>query len=474
VRSPGKPPSGNPRHGGAGSPRDPGQPAGDGDAALTGEIIGDARRRRALPASRHGAPDDDYNFDHLREPASERDDWRRRADPLRADPLGADPLGADPLSADPVEYDPLGSDPLRTDRMRLDEPPPQMPARTGGRGGSWASAPPAPSTERRGVPAGPPPSWQARINASRPATARPGLAVAIMLTAAPALAWLLAVAYGFDHLPLVWTLIAFLAGGGGLALAVRGFPIPGALAVLGGVLGWGLATRDLVPQAATDILGDLRLFGWNLAFATPLLLSYLGALRVDARRSAQAQVQAIADDRRYRSATHDGLAVLEVIPSARFFAVPGKICTHLVAAGRQVTLVGTTVWPRGEYTNDQTDVLRSGRFFGPGTDDVAALMTDIRTWVKRFAETQATCRAFLVVHPASERATDEIRLALPTTEHAELVHADRIGEVIGEFLMREPYRIDVPVIQLVTGKLDDHDPAPQEPASAGRSARVTE
>ncbi|HYU83408.1 MAG TPA: hypothetical protein VEK80_01270, partial [Kribbellaceae bacterium] len=231
---------------------------------------------------------------------------------------------------------------------------------------------------------------------------------------------------------------------------------------------------------ATDILGDLRLFGWNLAFAAPLLLAYLGALRVDARRSAQAQVRSLADEQRWWGGERDHdprFGVLEAIPSTRFFAIPGKICTHLVVAGRQVALVGTTVWPRGAYTNDQADMLRNGRFFGPGTDDVAALMVDARTWVKRLAEAPVTCRAYLVVNPASDRSTDEIRLALPTTELTELVHADRFGEVVGEFLMHDPYRIDVQVIQLLMDKLGESVEPVRETAAqarAGRAARMAE
>jgi hypothetical protein len=398
VRSPGNPPSGRPRRGYSAEPR-------DADTALSGEIVASGRPpRRALPPSRHAVPDDDYNFDHLRSPA------------------------------------------------------PDPPAERRSQAASGERRSQAASGERRSQ-AGPPPSWQARIRPARPAMVRPGPAVAIMLTAAAALAWLLVVAYGFDHLPLLWTLAAFVTGGGGLALTVRGFPVPGAIALLVGVVGWGLATRDLVPQAATDILGDLRLFAWNLMFAAPLLLAYLAALRVDARRSAHAEVRSVVEERRWwggEQGDHEPrLGVLEAIPSVRFFAVPGNVCTHLVVAGRQVALVGSTVWPRGEYTNDQTDVLRGGRFFGPGTDDVAALMTDTRTWVKRFSDTPVTCRAFLVVHPASDRLTDGIRLALPPTEYAELVHSDSFAEVVGEFLMREPYRIDVQVIQLLMEKLGE-------------------
>jgi hypothetical protein len=423
----------------------------DRDTPLTGEIVGGVPRRPALPSGRHGvSEDDDYNVDHLREP-----------DPGRS-------------------WD-------------------EAPTRAAGRGGSgsWAYSPPSAGTpgERR---AGPAPSWQARISPSRPAVVRPGPAVPIIATAAAGLAWLLVVAYGFDHLPLLWTLAAFLAGGGGLALTIRGYPVPGAIALVAAVVGWGLATRDLVPQSAIDILGDLRLFGWNLAFAAPLLPAYLGALRIDARRSAQAEVRSMVEKRRWwgdEAGGHRGhgeqsghgergghgepeprLGVLEAIPSVRFFAVPGKICTHLVVAGRQVAVVGSTVWPRGDYTNDQADVLRNGRFFGPGSDDVTALMTDSRTWVRRFTETPVTCRAFLVVHPASERSTDEVRLALPRTEHAELVHADAFAEVVGELLMREPYRIDVQVIQMLVEQLGERDaPQPESsPASAGRAPRMAQ
>jgi hypothetical protein len=294
------------------------------------------------------------------------------------------------------------------------------------------------------------------------------------MTALCGLAWLLVVAYGFDNLHLAWTLLAFLAGGGGIALTVRGYPVPGGAVLLGAVIAWGLATRDLVPQAATDILGDLALFGSNLAFAAPLQLAFLGALRIDARRSAQAQVRAMADERRWWGGENGGqnggergdreprLAVLEAIPSTRFFAVPAGICTHLVVAGRRAALVGATVWPKGDYTTDGTDMLRNGRFFGPGTDDVAAAMADARTWARRFADTPVTCRTFLVVHPASDRLTDEVRLGLPASdrpEHAEVLPADAFAEIAGEFLMHEPYRIDVQVMQLLMDKLSPRDPA---------------
>jgi hypothetical protein len=328
------------------------------------------------------------------------------------------------------------------------------------------SSPPGPAVR--------PPSWQSRVVATRAAVVRPGPAPAIAATVAAALPWLVVVAYGVDHLPLIWTLLAFAAGAGGMVLALRGFPVPGVAAVLGGVVCWGLATRNLVPQSALDLLGDVRLFGWNLAFAAPLQLVYLGCVRVDARRAAQAEVRSIADERRWwGSAGGDNepqLAALEAIPSARFFAVPGQVCTHLVVAGRRAALVGATVWPAGDYRNDQSDVLRNGRFFGPGTDDAAALMADARTWVTRFAGSTVACRAYLVVHPASERPADEVRLALPTTEHAELVESARFVDVVGEFLLREPYRIDVEVFQLLMDRLTGERVGSGDGRGAGRPA----
>jgi hypothetical protein len=452
VRSPGKPTSGRAR-----------QP--DRDGPIAGEIVGGSAAQRALPAGRHGLSDDAYNFDHLREPASERESGRRySADPPeRHSAVSSSSAGFDTAGFDTAGAGSAGSGSAGFDMAGFDM------AGFGTTSGPLAGS----ATTRSGAVApGPPPSWAARIRSARPAVVRPGATVAIALTTTAALGWLLVVAYGFDHLPLLWTLVAFVAGGAGLALTVRAFPIPGAIVLLLGVIGWGLATRDLVPQAATDILGDLRLFGWNLAFAAPALLAHLGALRVDARRSAHAEVRSIADERRWWGGEHRDheprLGVLEAIPSVRFFAVPGQICTHLVVAGRQIALVGATVWPPGDYTNDQADVLRNGRFFGPGTDDVGSLMNDTRTWVKRFTDTPVTCRAFLVVHPASERATDEVRLVMPSTEYADVLHADTFAEVVGEFLMREPYRIDVPVIQLLMDKLVGERNRADRPASARR------
>jgi hypothetical protein len=297
-------------------------------------------------------------------------------------------------------------------------------------------------------------SWMARLRSNRAAEVRPGPAVAIALAALAGVVWLAVLAYGLDHLPIVWTLVAFGAGAAALALALRGYPIPGAVPLIGAVLAWGLSTRDIVPQSATDIVGDLLLFGWNLAFAAPLLLVFFGSLRVDSRRSARDQVRQVADDQLWRGERGENepqLGDLAAIPSARFFALSGEICTHLVVAGRRVALIGATVWPKGDYTNEQTEVLRNGRFFGPGTDDVAALMADARTWTKRFAGSLVSCRAYLVVHPSSDR--DDVRLALPTTDIAEILHGREFAEVVGEFLMREPYRIDVPVIQLLTSAL---------------------
>jgi hypothetical protein len=278
---------------------------------------------------------------------------------------------------------------------------------------------------------------------------RPGPALPIAATAVAAAGWLAAVGYGALHFHLLWCLAALAGGAAAVALAARGFPLVAVAPLLAAVLAWGLATRELVPQRATDLAGDARLFGWNLAFAAPLLLAVAAAGWWDARRSAAAAARVAATQRRHAAAPaveHEPLlAALEEIPATCFFAAQGVRARYGVAAGRRIALVATTVWPRGEYTADGADVLRNGRFFGPGTDDLVAAAADVAAWQTRSRRAGATCRGFLVVDAPGGGAD----LALPAMGELQVVAAEEFAEVVGGWLAAEAYRLEVAVVELL-------------------------
>jgi hypothetical protein len=300
------------------------------------------------------------------------------------------------------------------------------------------------------VPSRTPPSWVAGIRGTA-VRVRPGYAVPLAAFVASAATTVCVVAYAAVRLDAPWSVLAGIAGLGGLALALRGFPLPAVLALLVAVACWGFVARDLVPDSWGQVGGLARLIGGNLALAVPLAAGFLAAGWVDGRRTAQAAVREALGGRRWfgvnRGDPEPQLPGLERIPSAHFFALTAGQSSHLVAAGRRVVLVATTVWPRGEYGVERNEVVRNARPYRPGTDEIDGVVDDLRTWAALLRPAGATCRAYLAVHPASERLTDRVRLALPPIEGVHVVAADDFLEAAGGFLAAEPHTIQVDVMQ---------------------------
>jgi len=300
-----------------------------------------------------------------------------------------------------------------------------------------------------------PPSWLASIRRTR-TVVRPG--VAVPFTAVVVAAALLAgvAGHGTTRLDAAWSVLAGVAGLTGMALALAGLPLPGGAALLAAVACWGFVTRSLVPESLVpDSFGELggvaAFVAGNLAFAVPLVAGFVAAGWTDGRRVASAGVRAAVGARRWfgvnRGEPEPQLPALEQIPAARFFALPGGRCSHLVTAGRRVALVGATVWPRGEYSVVGNEIARNGRAFRPGTDDVDGVVDDLRAWAERLGPAGATCRAFLVVHQASERLTDTVRLAVPVIGGVQVVTAADFVEAAGAFFAAEPNTLSIPVLE---------------------------
>jgi hypothetical protein len=108
--------------------------------------------------------------------------------------------------------------------------------------------------------------------------------------------------------------------------------------------------------------------------------------------------------------------------------------------------VATTVWPRGEYGVEGNQVVRNGRPYAPGTDEVDGTVDDVRRWRHELAPAGATCRAILVVHPASGRLTDAVHVDLPVVEGVQVLAADSFVETVGAFLAADAQVIDVDVV----------------------------
>ena len=314
--------------------------------------------------------------------------------------------------------------------------------------GAWA----APST---------PPSWLGAVKSPR-VVARPGPVLPFVVFGAAALAWVVVVGYGAVRVDAAWSLLAALLGLGGLALVVRGFPLPAVPALLASVACWAFVARSWVPDSGGDLGGLATLVTGNLAFAVPMVLGYLAAIWADGRRAALAAVTAGLGGRRWFGVNvgdpEPQLPALEQVPSTRFFALPKGPCSHLVVAGRRAALVGTTVWPRGEYGVDGNEVVRNGRPFAPGTDEVDGTVDDLRRWARRLAPVGATCRAFLTVHPASGRLTDTVRVNLPAVEGVQVVAADEFVETVGAFLAADANTISVDVMGELADLYADPDP----------------
>lgn len=315
----------------------------------------------------------------------------------------------------------------------------------------------------------PPPSWLASISSTALVRVRPGPLVPVAAAVLTGLVWGSVAVVGLTRLSPVWVLLAVAAGVGALLLALRGNPAVALVPVLlAGVL-WGLATGGLVPASPGDVLGDLRLLGWNVVFAVPLLSAYVAAVWVDARWQAYTRVRDAAATRRWWGA--DGgepdrqLGLLEAIPAARFvLAADG---TALVLAGRRVAVVRSATWPPGEYSLDGDEVRRDGRAFGPGSDDVASVRDDVAAWTGRLGATGVRCRGYVLVRAASDRPVDEVLIeeepqpwrdgARPAGAGApagvRLVPEREFVEVVGGFLAVDPYRLDVEVLRALDGQL---------------------
>lgn len=294
-----------------------------------------------------------------------------------------------------------------------------------------------------------PPSWLAGIGPPRVAL-RPGHVLPLVVCGLAGVLWVAVVGYGAIRLDAVWSGLAGLLGLGGLALLLRGLPVPAAPVLLAAVACWAFVARGWVPDSAADLAGMARLIAGNLAFAAPLLLAGFAAVWADGRRSASATVADGLGGRRWFGVNQGDpepqLPALEQVPSALFFALADGQCSHLVVAGRRAALVATTVWPRGEYGVEGVRVVRNGRPYGPGTDEVDGAVDDVRRWQRRLAPVGVTCRAFLTVHPASGRLADTIHVELPLVERVQVLAADQFVETVGAFLAADAQEIAVDVL----------------------------
>ncbi|GIJ45690.1 hypothetical protein Val02_25760 [Virgisporangium aliadipatigenens] len=463
-----------------------GGPVGGGgrDAPVSGGAVGGGRRDApvsggAVGGGRHGAPVGGAPTDGGRRgvptsggPVSGGVGSGRRAGgrgvPVSGGPVSGVPVSGVPVSGVPVSGAGRGRggrgdviDPVSGGGARGREDPGDREARAGRRPqgvsaahgfdtGAYATLAPA---------SGAPPSWLPRIRRET-VTARPGAFVPVGLLGVAGLAVLAITGYGVARWDLAWSLLAALAGIAALVTAARGWPLVAFAGLLVGVVCWSFVARSMVPEA-WDLAGIVRLVLGNLAYAVPTICGIVAGTWTDARRSARDSVRVVAERRWFglnRRESEPQLPALEKIPAARFFALPDGRCGHLVVAGRRVALVGATVWPRGEYDIGGNEVRRDGRPFAPGTDDVDAVVDDLRTWAERLTPVGATLRAFLTVHPASERPGDAVHLDIPEVEGVRVVATERFVEEAGEFLAAEPNLLSVPVLEALLPLL-----APPEP-----------
>lgn len=285
-----------------------------------------------------------------------------------------------------------------------------------------------------------PPSWLAGVGAPR-VVLRPGPVLPYVVCGVAAALFAGVVGYGAIRHDPVWALLAGVLGLAALVLLVRGLPLVSLPLVLLAVAGWAFVGRGL---------GIVVLVAVNLAFAAPLLFACGAAVWADLRSSARVAVVAGLAGRRWfgvnRGDPEPQLPALEQVPAALFFALPSGQSSHLVVAGRRAALVATTVWPRGEYGVEGNRIVRNGRPYAPGTDEVDGAVDDVRRWQHELAPAGATCRAFLVVHPASGRLTDSVRVGLPAVEGVQVLAAESFVETVGAFLAADAQTMDVDVL----------------------------
>ncbi|MEV8513061.1 hypothetical protein [Dactylosporangium sp. NPDC051484] len=296
-----------------------------------------------------------------------------------------------------------------------------------------------------------PPSWAAGVKSGRRVGVRPsGIVAGALLAAATVLA--LAVAgWGIKELSILWGAAAIAALAGVVVLTLRGFPLFAILTGVAGAVAWGAATRGRLPESWFDLLGVLAFIGINLAFVVPLVGAFLSALLLDARRVSRLSIDEAVSGRRWWGKPDDHLPrlkQLEAIPSARFFALGEGGCTHLVVAGRRVALFLPTVWPHGEFTMDAAgQVLRGGRLFVPGSEDVDGLAAEVHTWREQLAEVGGAVRGYLVVAPARGDVSEDLVITVAPGEHLHLVHAHEMAEAAGRWLSADAYHVDLHVME---------------------------
>ncbi|WP_327005905.1 hypothetical protein OHA72_00610 [Dactylosporangium sp. NBC_01737] len=294
-------------------------------------------------------------------------------------------------------------------------------------------------------------SWHSGVKSNRRVGVRPTGVFAGTLLVAAALLALAVAGWGVMELSILWSGAAVLALAGVLVLTLRGFPLFAILAAVAGAVVWGVATRTWLPDGWMDILGLLKFIGVNLGFDVPLIGAFLSALMLDARRLSRAAIDEAVSGRRWWGKPDDHLPrlkELEVLPSARFFALGEGGCTHLVVAGRRVALFLPTVWPHGEFTMDASgQVLRGGRLFVPGSEDVDGLAAEVHTWREQLSQVGGAVRGYLVVAPSRGDVSEDLVISVAPGEHLHLVHAHEMVEAAGRWLAAEPYRVELSVME---------------------------
>ncbi|MER7282541.1 hypothetical protein ABT369_49725 [Dactylosporangium sp. NPDC000244] len=303
------------------------------------------------------------------------------------------------------------------------------------------------ATFRRDTPA----PWAEGIKRSKRVTVRPTGAVAAGLLGASVLVALAVAGWGIKELSILWGAAAILALAGVVVLTLRGFPLFAILTIAAGAVAWGVATRGRLPDSWFDLPGVLGFIGINLAYVVPLAGSFLSALLLDARRVSRSSIDEAVSGRRWWGKPDDTLPrlkELEVIPSSRFFALGEGGCTHLVSAGRRVALFLPTVWPHGDFTMDAAgQVLRGGRLFVPGSEDVDGLAAEVHTWREQLAKVGGSVRGYLVVAPSRGDVSEDLVISVAPGEHLHLVHAHEMADAAGRWLAAEPYRVDLHVME---------------------------
>jgi hypothetical protein len=283
---------------------------------------------------------------------------------------------------------------------------------------------------------------------------------------------LVVVLYGAVQVDVLWSVLAGVAGVGVCVLVLRGFPLLGVVALALSAFLWGLAMRAWLPASATDLVGDLRFAGGNLAFVVPLAGAFLLAVALDAHRVSRAAIDEALSGRRWWGGAETRpapLRELEALPAARFFALAEGPCSHVVSVSRRVALVLPAAWPEGGYTVDADGrVLRDGLADEGASAGLDGLVAAMDTWRGRLEGTGATLRGFLVVSPT---AGPKVVLDVASGQHLQIVHGHEFPEAAGGWLAAEPYRIDLAVTERLLGILGDPSAAPL-PAGAPPGRRA--